>query len=112
MKYYTCPVCGYSAMPDPPKDFNICPCCGTEFEYHDARRSHEELRQEWLRQGARWFSEATPPPEWWDPYRQLALAGLDFRRPQLPDIDLEITGDFLRAVESRRLAKGFEISAS
>lgn len=47
---YLCPVCGYG-MEDPPSDFNICPCCGTEFGYHDANTSTNTLRAAWLRGG-------------------------------------------------------------
>ena len=46
-----CPVCGYNALHEPAYDrfgcasFEICPCCGIEFGYDDARRSHETLRE-------------------------------------------------------------------
>lgn len=65
-----CPVCGYP-LQWPPRDFHICPSCGTEFGYDDAGRSHEELRSQWLDGGARWWSTSTPPPANWNPYFQL-----------------------------------------
>lgn len=65
-----CPVCGYE-MRDPPTDYNICPCCGTEFGYDDAYLTHDDLRVEWLRAGAPWWSPVDPKPENWDPFRQL-----------------------------------------
>jgi hypothetical protein len=65
-----CPVCGYP-LPFPAADYNICPCCSTEFGYDGSGRSHAELRAIWLRSGARWWSPSTPKPENWDPYLQL-----------------------------------------
>src|ERR1039458_2229688 len=67
----TCPVCGYT-MRYPAADYHICPCCGTEFGYDDAGRRHAELRAEWLRAGARWWSPVDPQPEGWDPYMQVS----------------------------------------
>src|SRR6266446_4815425 len=46
----TCPVCGYE-MDDPPRDYNICPSCGTEFGLHDVNASISELRAAWLQTG-------------------------------------------------------------
>ena len=74
-----CPVCGFRGLAAPPTDFIICPCCGTEFGYDDNNRSHDELRQAWLRDGARWFSEYTGPPRGWNPYGQLLRAGMAHR---------------------------------
>ncbi len=72
---YTCPVCGYSKLTKPPEDYYICPCCGTEFENDDSEVSHAELRDSWLSAGAPWFSQATRPPPYWNPYVQLLRAG-------------------------------------
>ena len=66
-----CPVCGYG-MEDPPSDFNICPCCGTEFGYHDVNTSTNTLRAAWLRGGAKWWSTTDPEPDGWDPYVQVS----------------------------------------
>jgi hypothetical protein len=73
---YTCPVCGYQNLPFPPLDYEICPSCGTEFEYHDARRTHAELRENWIRAGALWHSSVVPKPYGWNPVLQLVDAGL------------------------------------
>lgn len=70
----TCPVCAYTALPYPPNDYNICPCCGTEFGNDDSFMSHEELRRAWIAQGARWFFGQAPMG--WNPYLQLIVAGL------------------------------------
>jgi hypothetical protein len=65
-----CPVCGFRLM-YPATDHRICPCCGTEFGYDDAGRSHEELRAIWIENGARWWSPADPTPLGWNPREQL-----------------------------------------
>jgi hypothetical protein len=73
---YLCPVCGYKELTDPPKDYEICPCCGTEFGYDDATFTHEELRRRWIAAGAQWFDYTTSPPAHWNPQVQLDEAGL------------------------------------
>jgi hypothetical protein len=70
---YICPVCGFG-MEDPPRDYNICPCCGTEFGNHDVNSSIAAIRSEWLRAGAKWWSTVDEPPHGWDPYRQIGNA--------------------------------------
>ncbi len=72
---YSCPVCGYPGLEFPPTDFEICPSCGTEFEYHDAGKTHEELRLEWIGNGMHWFSHALHPPLNWNPVQQLMAGG-------------------------------------
>lgn len=66
-----CPVCGYE-MKDPPRDYNICPSCGTEFGLHDANASVAELRLAWLKTGPRWWSATEPQPAEWNPFMQIA----------------------------------------
>jgi predicted RNA-binding Zn-ribbon protein involved in translation (DUF1610 family) len=79
---YSCPVCGFDGLPDPAYDsagcasFEICPSCGTEFGYHDARKSHKELRELWVASDARWHSRSTSPPPGWNAEEQLRAAGL------------------------------------
>ena len=79
---FVCPVCGYDGLREQPRDntgspsFEICPSCGTEYGYHDATRSHAELRREWLQAGAPWRHPETPPPPGWDPREQLKRANL------------------------------------
>jgi len=77
-----CSICAYS-MPHPPVPYNICPCCGVEYGVDDAFDSHEQLREEWLRRGAPWFSDtpAHPKPENWNPWVQFESAGYPFGRP-------------------------------
>ena len=65
-----CPVCGY-LMPYPPRDYHICPSCGTEFSYDDAGRSHTDLRADWIRGGMLWWSPVDLMPVGWDPIAQL-----------------------------------------
>jgi hypothetical protein len=72
--HYTCPVCFYKLLDEPPADYNICDCCGTEFGSDDETRSHAELRDFWISKGARWFFREPPPV--WNPWQQLADAGV------------------------------------
>jgi predicted RNA-binding Zn-ribbon protein involved in translation (DUF1610 family) len=79
---FLCPFCGFTGLEEPPYDefgcasFEICPSCGTEFGYHDAKTSHRELRQRWLASGAHWHSATIEPPVGWDPIKQLKAAQL------------------------------------
>lgn len=57
-------------MPYPPENYNICPCCGTEFGNDDIEYSYEELRYQWIVSGAQWFFG--PPPNGWSAWAQLA----------------------------------------
>lgn len=66
-----CPVCGYN-MEEPPRDYNICPSCGTEFGLHDKNTSVEDLRAAWLKTGPRWWSSSDSQPPDWKPMMQLA----------------------------------------
>lgn len=67
---FNCPVCFYDALPYPPADYHICPCCGTEFGNDDVEYSYAELRQNWADSGAHWFFGQ--PPRNWSPWAQLA----------------------------------------
>jgi hypothetical protein len=71
---HMCPVCYYPEMPYPAQEYNICPCCGTEFENDDRGRTHAQLRAFWIGSGARWFFRQ--PPAFWNPWIQLAQAGV------------------------------------
>jgi hypothetical protein len=92
---YMCPVCGWGGLYEPSHDrfgggsFEICPCCGVEFGYHDSTKSHSVLREEWIANGARWHANDEPPPAAWSPVAQLRRAGhfeaaaeLEARQPQ------------------------------
>jgi len=69
----TCPVCWYPHLQYPPSDYNICPCCGTEFGNDDAEFSWDELRERWIATGAHWFFGQ--PPHGWNSHKQLLSAG-------------------------------------
>jgi len=69
MTKYTCFVCGYEELPDPPENHDICPCCLVEFEYDD--HDPENYRKWWVADGMRFRSRAIPPPKDWDPVKQL-----------------------------------------
>lgn len=63
MSEYQCPVCDYAHLSHPPKDFNICPSCGTEFDNDDYDKTHAELRAEWIENGRKWWSRYEQPPK-------------------------------------------------
>jgi hypothetical protein len=82
----SCPVCGYPDLRRPPRNFTICPSCGTEFDYDDfgmseaeVNQRHLELRNEWAAAGACWSSRVVPAPSGWSGLRQLLAAGLPIR---------------------------------
>lgn len=76
----TCPVCLYANLPYLPTNYNICPCCGTEFGNDDAFETHEELRWRWIDSGAQWHSHVVLPPAGWDVVSQLLEGAIDGRR--------------------------------
>ena len=59
-------------MKEPPRDFSICPCCGTEFGFDDFEMTVDELRKQWMFRGMPWFSTYTMAPLGWNAYTQLA----------------------------------------
>ena len=73
---FSCPVCLYQEMPDPPVDYSICPCCGTEFENDDESLTHSQLREQWIANDAKWFFHEPPPN--WNPWDQLRKAQVTF----------------------------------
>src|ERR1700694_5615673 len=58
-------------MDDPPRDYNICPSCGTEFGLHDLNASIAELREAWFSTGTKWWSPTDQMPHNWNPHEQL-----------------------------------------
>lgn len=82
-----CPVCMYPNLPYPPRDYHICPCCGTEFGNDDARFSLDQLREMWIAAGARWFFGRAP--EHWNPWVQLMKAGLVKWIPEIETVYLK-----------------------
>jgi hypothetical protein len=71
-----CPVCGYE-MDEGPRDFNICPSCGTEFGLHDLNSSIKDLREVWIENGAHWHSQVIPEPLDWNAQQQLSVLMLN-----------------------------------
>ena len=67
---YTCPVCGFR-LDYPPRDFNICPSCGVEFDADTVEYKIVELRQAWIDRGMEWSSNAIPRPPHYDALGQL-----------------------------------------
>ena len=80
MTTHTCPVCGYDRLPEPHVDavgeptYAICPACGTQFGADDLQKTYAELRAEWVKNGAQWWSETQRPPDDWSAEKQLAAA--------------------------------------
>jgi len=97
---YLCPVCGYDQLSRPPRDYSICPCCGTEFGYDDYATIHEQLRQRWMASGAHWFSHARPAPNGWNPLIQLMASGFVTRTVGL-DAGLTVARKDVKAVASK-----------
>lgn len=74
--FYCCLVCGYPSLPGPPANYEICPCCGTEWGNDDQVYGIPALRARWVEGGALWWSQRIPPPPHWDGHEQLRRAGL------------------------------------
>ena len=80
---YTCPVCGYPGLYDPPRSesgngsYEICPSCGFEFGVSDDDKgeTYEGWRARWIAEGKRWQSKGRPQPAGWDPGAQLRTLG-------------------------------------
>ena len=70
---YRCPVCLFGGLPYPPRDYHICPCCGTEFGNDDSEFTHAQLREMWVTKGASWFFGQAP--NFWNPWLQLIDSG-------------------------------------
>ena len=78
-----CPICGYDALNEPPYNkyghgsYEICSSCGTEFgvdefdSFDDYETTVKKLRQTWIDEGMKWWSDSTPPPDGWNPKKQL-----------------------------------------
>lgn len=111
MTYYDCPVCSYDRLTKPPKDFYICPCCGTEFELDDDEQTPYELRSKWIAKDMPWFSTATPPPKDWSPYRQLIIGehGSDLTAHHRFRTDLDYRSAVNKAFSEVRIAKQLKV---
>src|SRR3954454_23354100 len=86
---YTCPVCGFPGLTEPPMSrsgggsYEICPSCGFQFGVDDEDRgeTYAGWRERWIAEGMPWRS-ASPAPAGWDPRAQLRAAGRDGERGQ------------------------------
>lgn len=71
-----CPACNYPLGFQPwknnlPSD-EICPSCGIQFGYDDAKGKNEEerkdiyteWREKWIKSGKKWWSETKKPNDW------------------------------------------------
>ena len=74
--WFHCPICGYGSE-DPPDHWNICSCCGIEFNYEDLGCSHAELRRNWIDSGMKWWSCGENAPKQWNPDEQLKNSDLN-----------------------------------
>lgn len=79
---WICPVCGYPGLTEPPRSdngggsYDICWSCGFEFGVTDDDRGYTygDWRARWIGRGMPWDStNLRPPPEGWDPGRQLEI---------------------------------------
>jgi hypothetical protein len=86
---FRCPVCMYPDMPYAPANYDICPCCGTEFGNDDDFYTHEELRRAWIEADAPWFFGDAPPL--WNPWKQLEEARQFQEIPWLAGIKIQST---------------------
>jgi hypothetical protein len=77
---FTCTVCFYEGLDSPPRNYEICPCCGTEFGSDDEILTHAQLREQWIRRSGPWFFGA--PPKLWNPWLQLMRAGQQLYVPR------------------------------
>jgi hypothetical protein len=76
---YTCPVCGYPGLDNPPRSFGvssvfeICSSCGFEFGYTDDALGYTfaQWREKWIDEGMPWSDPGISPPTGWDPAVQL-----------------------------------------
>ena len=77
--HYTCPVCGFPDLDDPPRtensggSYEICPSCGFQFGVSDDDLgiTYEEWRKRSIALGRLWNSIGIEPPGGWDPEEQL-----------------------------------------
>jgi hypothetical protein len=98
---FRCPVCMYPALPYPPSDYHICPCCGTEFGNDDEMRTHADLRREWINNGAHWFFNN--PPRNWNQWGQLEAAGYASEIPWLRGLTIKQTAESVYNIDPKSL---------
>ncbi|MEX2659802.1 MAG: hypothetical protein WD232_08895 [Acidimicrobiales bacterium] len=81
---HTCPVCGFTGLDEPARSrsgggsYEICLSCDFQFGVTDEDRDFSEAawRWLWIARGKPWSSTPDgPPPQDWDPDRQLEAIG-------------------------------------
>ncbi len=108
---YQCPVCGYIELPEPPRNFSICPSCGTEFGFDDANVSYADLRRKWILHGAQWFSRARHPSPGWNPWMQLIAAKLNYATQFRIEVRAEQSSG-TRQIPDGALVPGMQLNAA
>ncbi len=84
---YTCPVCGYPELEEPPyvgqpedglPSYDFCPSCSFQYGVsdYDTKISFEQWRQKWIKDGMVWDEGDSEPPEGWNPKKQLLNIGV------------------------------------
>jgi len=69
MATFQCPVCKWKGLTEDVKwpygSHEICECCGTQFGL-DVQDNSDivTVRDEWISQGAEWFSDESKPNNW------------------------------------------------
>lgn len=83
MPHYLCPVCGYGNLEEEPYgngsgSDEICPSCGYQFGYTDLDSgiTHEQWREQWIKNGMSWDGIGIRPPVGWSPRQQLQNIGI------------------------------------
>lgn len=66
---FFCPVCGWKGLQKKPVypygTFEICSCCGTQYGLDvTCEEDILEVRADWLKEGASWFSDFDMPNDW------------------------------------------------
>jgi len=72
--HYSCPVCGFAKLKEPPRSasggpsYEICPACGFQFGVSDDddEISYEQWRADWVHSGMEWTSLGITKPRGWD----------------------------------------------
>jgi hypothetical protein len=76
-KKYTCPICGYPELDEPPyletgeALYEICPCCNIQYGYTDLGGAFAQLRDEWIEEGCPWRGIEEHKPSGWNAKEQL-----------------------------------------
>lgn len=81
MKLYSCPVCGWQGLREPPYDstgypsYEICRCCGFEYGFDDGANgdTFSSYHDKWIERGMPWRNPEVRPPNW-DAAAQLSRA--------------------------------------